>query len=240
MARSMLRDLVNGTRQLLLTQAFVSVLAVALAGWTLAVTSALIRERDRLRDRVVQLESDMGARGIVVPAAPAVISTARPGRPSYPDAANAVLRQTGIAPSAPALEPGAIVSDLFGSAPAMRVLVVHVHSEREAVLAQQLAGDLGGEDLEVVVNVISSRDPLQPGYFYYEGRQSRASAALVARFNDAARRAAIPQWSSQPRALALPAQGAFTADRLDLVLPPLPPPPAAPAPIPAPQPGHDG
>jgi hypothetical protein len=76
MARSMLRALVSGTRQMLGAQLFVSVLAIALAGWTLTVTNEVIGERDRLRERVVQLEGEFAARGIVVPSAPAVVESA--------------------------------------------------------------------------------------------------------------------------------------------------------------------
>ena len=71
MARSLLEALVRGTRQMLTAQLIVSIGAVALAGWTLAITSDVIRERDQLRERVIQLETAMGAQGMVVPAKPA-------------------------------------------------------------------------------------------------------------------------------------------------------------------------
>src|SRR5574338_185062 len=76
MARSVLRSLVNGTRQLLTVQLFVGILAVALAGWTLAVTNTVIRDRDRLKDRVIQLEQAMASSGIVVPATPVLVDQA--------------------------------------------------------------------------------------------------------------------------------------------------------------------
>jgi hypothetical protein len=47
----------------------------------------------------------------------------------------------------------------------------------------------------------------------------------VGLFHETARRLEIAQWSAQLRGTALPAQGEFTADRLDIILPPLPPQP---------------
>jgi hypothetical protein len=52
----------------------------------------------------------------------------------------------------------------------------------------------------------------------------------VTQFHDVARRNQLTPWSSQLRGVALPAEGEYTADRLDLVLPPLPEP--APAALP--------
>jgi hypothetical protein len=230
MARSLLRTLISGTRQMLATQLFVAVLAVALAGWTLAVTNEVIRERDRLRERVVQLEEEIAARGIVVPDGPSVVSS--PGSRGYPNEVGPALRQADSNDEATAqsgFDPRGILGDIFAPAPPLRMLVLHARNERDGEAAQRLGLDLGAAEVRVIVNVMDRREPQQSGYVYYDGRQSRAAAALVARFNDAARRAEIPQWSAQPRALALPAEGEFTADRLDIVLPPLP---EAPAPAP--------
>lgn len=229
MARSLLQSLVNGTRQMLATQLFVGVLAVALAGWTLAITNEVIRERDRLRERVVQLEEELGARGIVVPSGPSVVSS--PGTRGYPNELGAALLEADadIAPASKSgFDPREILGDLFTPTAPLRTLVVHVRLAEERHLAERVAADLGAEDVRVVVNVLPARDAQAVRYVYYDGRQSRAAAALVARFNDAARRAEIPQWSAQPRALALPAQGEFTPDRVDIVLAPLPAAPAAP------------
>jgi hypothetical protein len=233
MARSLLRTLVSGTRQMLATQLFVSVLAIALVGWTLVVTNEVIRERDRLRERVVLLEEELAARGIVVPSGPSVVSS--PGSRGYPNEVGPALRQAGSNAEASAessFDPREILDDIFAPAPPLRTLVLHARSETDGEAAQRLGADLGAADMRVIVNVMAPREPQQSGYVYYDGRQSRSAAALVARFNDAARRAEIPQWSAQPRALALPAEGEFTADRLDIVLPPLPdaPPPAQPSP----------
>jgi len=227
MPRSPLRALVGGTRQMLAAQLFVSVVAVALAGWTLAVSNELMRERDRLRERVVQLEGELGARGIVVPAAPTVVPTRADG--VYP----AEIGLYEQASSDPGFDPRQIFSDLFAPPPVLRTLVVHARGERDAEAAQRLTEELRVDgELEVVVHVIALRDPHQSGYSYYDGRQSRHAASLVARFNDSARRAEIPQWSAQLRGTALPAQGEFTADRLDIILPPLPPAPAPALPTP--------
>jgi hypothetical protein len=225
MARSLLRALVSGTRQMLAAQLFVSVAAVALAGWTLAVTSQAIQERDRLRERVVQLEGELGARGIVAPPAPAVVSAPAPSPALYP-------AEVGLTPETGVSFPQQILSDLFAPPPPLRTLVLHARSEADAQTARQLAQDVAGEGaLDVIVHVTAAGRPSL--YAYYDGRQSRSAAAVMARFNDAARRAEIPQWSAQLRGQALPAQGEFTAVRLDIVLPPLPePPPIAAAPGP--------
>lgn len=218
MARSLLRALVDGTRQLLATQLFVGVLTVAIAGWTLAVTSEVIRERDRLRERVVQLEQELGARGVVVPPAPTVVSNANVAQTLYPP-------EVGLQTTAAGFRPQQLIGDLFAPAPPLQTLVLHARSEADAALLQPVAEDLrGGGELNVVVNVAAARDPRQSAYVYYDGRQSRAAAEVVARFNDSARRAEIPQWSAQLRGQALPEQGEFSADRLDIVLPPLPAP----------------
>jgi hypothetical protein len=228
MAQSLLRTLLSGTRQMLATQLFVSVLAVALVGWTLVVTNEVIRERDRLRERVVLLEEELAVRGIVAPSSPSVVSS--PGSRGYPNEVGPALRQAGSGAAADqsSFDPREILDDIFAPAPPLRTLVLHARSEADGEAAQRLGGDLGAAEVRVIVNVMPPREPQQSGYVYYDGRQSRSAAALVARFNDAARRAEIPQWSAQPRALALPAEGEFTADRVDIVLPPLPEPaPAA-------------
>ena len=72
------------------------------------------------------------------------------------------------------------------------------------------------------------RDPREAGYAYFDGRQSAAAAALVGQFNDAARQRQIAPWSAQLRGTALPSQGEYSADRVDLLLPALPAPPAPP------------
>jgi hypothetical protein len=256
MAGSVLHSFVSGTRQVLTAQLFVSVAAVGLAGWTLGVTNELIRERDRLRERVIQLEEDMGSRGIVVPSTPTVVETEPPPAETvYPGEVG--LGQDGSAPAdggqdvidappadpnaapepAPAPEtptragertfnPGQIFTELFAPAPPLRILVLHARGERDGEYARRLAGELTKEspDLRVIIDVIGPRDQRESGYAYFDGRQSRAAAALVAQFNDLSRRYEIAPWSAQLRGVALPAQGEYTADRLDIVLPPLPEP----------------
>jgi hypothetical protein len=64
-------------------------------------------------------------------------------------------------------------------------------------------------------------DTRQSGYSYFDGRQNRAAAALMQRFHDIARENEVAAWSAQLRGNALPAQGEYTADRMDVVLPPL-------------------
>ena len=55
----------------------------------------------------------------------------------------------------------------------------------------------------------------------FEPRKIAAAADVVQQLQDAARRAEIAPWSVQLRGVALPASGEYTADRLDVVLPPL-------------------
>lgn len=228
MASSQLRALVGGTRQVLAVQLFIAVAAVALAGWTLSITNDVIRERDRLRERVVQLEGELGARGIVVPSAPTVVASVS-GDAVYPP-------EVGLE-AAPdqAFNPGRLVSDIFARPSNLRTIVLHARGQTDGVAALRLAEALRSEGgASVTVNVINARDGRPAGYAYYDGRQARDAAAMVARFNDAARRAELPQWSAQLRGLALPAQGEFTAERLDIVLPALPAPPAPALSTPAP------
>jgi hypothetical protein len=87
---------------------------------------------------------------------------------------------------------------------------------------KRIADAIRRDDLRVVIDVMQPRDQRESGYAYFDGRQSRAAAALVQQFHDVARQQEIAVWSAQLRGTALPAQGEYTADRLDLVLPPLP------------------
>jgi len=240
MARSLLGSFVSGTRAVLAVQLFVGVAAVALSGWTLTVTNNVIRERDRLRERVIQLEETLASRGIVVPSAPAVVQTpARDRVDEYPppaataEAAPAdAAPADGVAPAPAEAAPapaegqrgiGDMIGDAFGPAPPLRRVVLHVRSAADEPLARRMAAELQrSQHIDVLVQVMPPRDPRQSGYAYFDGRQSRAAADLVTRFHDAARNAQIAPWSAQLRGVALPAQGEYTPDRIDIVLPPLP------------------
>lgn len=232
MARSLLGAFVSGTRQMLTAQLIISVTAVALAGWTLGVTNELIRERDRLRERVIQLEETMAARGEIPPEAPAVVQ--RPPAQDYPgsidlDGAPAPAQDqtaTGAPPVAEEPEPPLrrIIGDLFAPPPPLQTIVLHARSQADQPYAQRLADDLMTDQsgVRAIVTVMPPGDGRASGYAYYDGRQSRAAAAMVQRFNDTAREHQIAPWSAQLRGTALPAQGEYTATRLDIVLPPLP------------------
>jgi hypothetical protein len=120
---------------------------------------------------------------------------------------------------------GAIVSSLFGPAPPLRTVVLHVRSREDAVYAARMARELqANNEVRVLIDVMPPGDARQSGYSYFDGRQSRAAADFVARVHETARGMEIAQWSAQLRGVALPAQGEYTADRLDIVLPPLPAP----------------
>jgi hypothetical protein len=264
MATSLLQSFVGGTRAMLAAQLVISVGAMALAGWTLSVTNQLIRERDRLQERVIQLEENIAARGEIPPppsavavpiapqdpranypgsiegAAPVVPEAAAPAdgaapvpadpaspTPADPRSAQNAERATEAATEAPR-DLGAIVGSLIGPAPPLRTVVLHVRSREEEPVAAHIARALHAraEGVRVLIHVMPPGDARQSGYAYFDGRQSRAAADFVARFHDAARGMRVAQWSAQLRGIALPAQGEYTADRLDIVLPPLPPPPA--------------
>lgn len=242
MARSVLGSFVSGTRAVLAVQVFVGVAAVALSGWTLSVTNSVIRERDRLRERVIQLEETMAARGIVVPSAPAVVQTpardrvdeypppaaateaaATPADPSAADSAAPAPADAAPAAQEDARGIGDVIGDAFGPTPPLRRVVLHVRSEADEPLARRMALLLQQtQHMDVAVRVMPPRDPRQSGYAYFDGRQSRAASDLVTRFHDIARNAQIAPWSAQLRGIALPAQGEYTPDRIDIVLPALP------------------
>ncbi|MGE0740336.1 MAG: hypothetical protein AB7O98_03265 [Hyphomonadaceae bacterium] len=257
MARSTLGALISGTRAILTTQLVVSIVAIALAGWTMSVTNNLIRERDRLRNRVIQLEETMAGRGIVVPAAPTIVDAPRVvAQNVYPgpiaNAHEAEIATTSSAPAEADAETAAaddasqgllrrVFGDVFSPLPPMRTLVLHVRSAHDAETAYAIAAELAGEsDARVLIDVMPSADARQSGYTYFDGRQSRAAADLVNQFHDVARRLEIASWSAQLRGVALPARGEYGADRLDIVLPPLPPPPVTPAAASAPAASTEG
>lgn len=248
MARSLLGSFVSGTRQMLSAQLFVSIGAVALAGWTLGITNDLIRERDRMRERVIQLEESLAGRGITVPATPALVDQAPPSADSayppsvtLPDPAPAEAETPEAAeppkPAEPApntpttdgraeprpFNPGQLLGELFAPPPPMRTIVLHVRAEEDAAIARRIASTLSQSgQVRVAVDVMAPRDPRPSGYAYFDGRQSRDAAGLVAQFNDIARDFEVAPWSAQLRGVALPAQGEYGADRLDIVLPLLP------------------
>lgn len=244
MARSLLEALVRGTRQMLTVQLIASVAAIALAGWTLAITNEVIRERDQLRQRVIQLEAAMGSQGLVVPAKPATLDRPALSREDngYPPSiggvgamhAENVLVVTGAQRTPTPAQSGGfnatrVLQDIFTPPPPMRALVVHAHGLEDAAAAERVAHDLRDGEVGVIIDVLAEHDQHQAGYAYFDGRQSQAAAALVAKFNDAARRAEIALWSAQLEGVALPSVGEYTADRVDIVLPALPAPaPSAP------------
>lgn len=247
MARSLLERFVGGTRQILAAQLVVAVAAIALAGWTLGVTSELVRERDRLRERVIQLEETIGNNGIVVPEPPAAVvdaPTYEPASSTYPGeiaAAEIVASPSGAeadtaqgeaqtveADERPRTDLGGLFGSLFTPAPPMRLVVLHVRSEADTAAARGIAEAMQTQgNVQIMISTLQPRDPRASGYIYFDGRQGRAAAALVTQFHELAREQQIAAWTAQLRGVALPADGEYSADRLDLVLPALP----APAPL---------
>ena len=196
----------------------------------------------------------MAGRGIVVPATPNVVdepvaaqdANAYPGgvgdlaaqRAPSAEAANTdapvevAPSRTGATPAPQAARPDLrrVIGELFAPPPPMRLVVLHVRAQNDAIIARAIAADLiKAGNVRAIIDVMPPGDPRQSGYAYFDGRQSRPAAALVTQFHDTARAHQVAEWSAQLRGIALPAQGEYTADRLDIVLPSLP---AAPAPEP--------
>lgn len=243
MAKSLLSAFVTNTRALLIAQLIACVGAVALAGWTLGVTNQVLRERNRLQERVIQLEEAMAASGVIPPAPTAVVAPTTQSDRAYPGSIANARAPSGdsdsasdIVATAEASEQnlGSVISGLFGPAPPLRTVVMHVRSEADFAAAESIARELQSDDVRALINVMGAGDQRQSGYAYFDGRQSRAAADIVARFHDLARARQVAQWSAQLRGTALPARDEYTADRLDIVLPPLPPPPPPPEPEPEP------
>ncbi len=235
MARSLLSAFVTSTRALLVAQLIACVGAIALAGWTLGVTNQVLRERNRLQERVIQLEEAMAASGVIPPPPTAVVAAPAPSDAAYPGSiVNARSPETNadtLGNDAPASEQrnfGSVISTLFGPAPPLRTVVLHVRADSDFASAAKLARALQSDNINVLINVMTASDQRPSGYAYFDGRQSRAAADIVARFHDLAREQQVAQWSAQLRGTALPARDEYSADRLDIVLPPLPPPPPPP------------
>lgn len=234
MAKSLLSTFVTSTRALLVAQLIACVGAIALAGWTLGVTNQVLRERNRLQERVIQLEEAMASGGVIPPPPAAVVATQ--GDAAYPGSiANARAPRETTESSDVVASPeggqqniGAVITSLFSPAPPLRTVVLHVRAETDFAAAENVARALQNENTRVLINVMTASDQRPSGYAYFDGRQSRAAADIVARFHDLAREQQVAQWSAQLRGTALPARGEYTADRLDIVLPPLPPPPPPP------------
>jgi len=241
MAKSLLSTFVTSTRALLIAQLIACVGAVALAGWTLGVTNQVLRERNRLQERVIQLEEAMAASGVIPPPPTAVVAPTSQSE-AYPGSiANARAPATTAenADSVAAVDTserdiGSVISGLFGPAPPLRTVALHVRADTDLAAAERIARELQSGDVRVLINIIAATDQRQSGYAYFDGRQSRAAADIVARFHDIAREHQVAQWSAQLRGTALPARDEYTADRLDIILPPLPPPPPPPEPQPDP------
>lgn len=220
--KPLLQSLIGGVRRILALQVLLSIFVVALATWTLAVTIGVMRERDRLNDRVIQLGEALASRNIVVPPPQPIVEAA----PAYPPEI-----ETAPAASSTGFNASAAITDLFAPPPPLARVVFHARSESDAESARGLVELLGTQPFEVSVHLLPAGADRASGYYYFDGRQSAPAAQIVARFNDAARGRELAQWSAQLRGTAMPARGEFSVDRLDIVLPQLPlPPPPNPAP----------
>lgn len=237
MAKTVLSVFVSSTRALLVAQLIACVGAIALAGWTLGVTNQVLRERNRLQERVIQLEEAMASSGVIPPAPAAVVAASTQTDAAYPGSianARVVSEDAAAAEVAVAEAPGGeqnigtVITSLFGPAPPLRTVVLHVRAETDLAPAEIIARALQKDDVRALINVMTASDQRPSGYAYFDGRQSRAAADIVARFHDLAREQQVAQWSAQLRGTALPARAEYSADRLDIVLPPLPPPPPPP------------
>lgn len=220
--RSLLQTLLGNARRALVLQVLLSLFAIALAGWTLSVTAGLLRERAKANDRILQLEETLASNNIVPPPARARVDA----RPGYPPS---------VAAGGENHAAGQSIADLFAPPPPLRLLVVHVREPQDLASAAAIAKavtDAAGMPSASVA--LMARDPRPPGYYYFDGRQSAAAAELAARFNNAAGETGLAPWSARLRATALPSSGEYAANRVDIVLPALPPPPQPPEPQPGP------
>lgn len=212
---SLLQAMLGSARRALALQVLLSVFAIALAAWTLSVTAGLLRERAKANDRIVQLEETLASNNIVPPPPRARVE-ARPGYP--PSVAGGEIGGGGQS-----------IADLFAPPPPLRRLVVHVREQEDlasaAAIAKAVTDAVGMPSASVA---LMARDPRPPGYYYFDGRQSAAAAELAARFNDAAGDTGLAPWSARLRATALPSSGEYASNRVDIVLPALPPAPEPP------------
>lgn len=231
MVKSVLSGFVTSTRSLLIAQLIACIGAIALAGWTLGVTDQVLRERNRLQERVIQLEEAMASSGVIPPPPAAVVATSTQSGAVYPGSISNARAATSVVVDENQ-NISSVITNLFGPAPPLRTVVLHVRAETDLAAAQQIATALEAEQVRTLINVMTTSDQRPSGYVYFDGRQSRPAADIVARFHDVAREQQVAQWSAQLRGTALPARGEYSADRLDIVLPPLPPPPAPVAPPP--------
>ncbi len=136
MAKSLLNGFVSSTRALLIAQLIACVGVVALAGWTLGVTDQVLRERNRLQERVIQLEEAMASSGVIPPTPAAVVSTVNRGDTVYPgsiDGARATPGEQNI---------GSVITNLFGPAPPIEIVVLHVRAEADVDVAMRVAAVL--------------------------------------------------------------------------------------------------
>jgi hypothetical protein len=184
----------------------------------------------------------MAASGVIPPAPTAVVAPAAQSGEAYPGSIANARAPSESADSGDVVATagggsqniGSVITSLFGPAPPLRTVVLHVRADTDFAFAEKIARELQSDDVRVLINVMGASDQRQSGYAYFDGRQSRAAADIVARFHDLARTQQVAQWSAQLRGTALPARDEYTADRLDIVLPPLPPPPPPPQPEPDP------
>jgi hypothetical protein len=200
MARSLLQSFVSGTRQMLTLQLFVGVAAVALAGWTMGVTNDLIRERDALKARVGQLETEMGIQGVEVPAVIAPIDTT---------ATEAV--------EAPAATEDAAAPTDTATVPAFRTLLLHIRSEDDRASADALARALSNSGLAISIDVVSQRQ--RSGYSFHDQGQAEQAANLFNTVRRAAAELKLESWSGELPGAYLEGEA---ADQFDLWLPRLP------------------
>ena len=249
MAKSTLQAFVSATRQMLTLQLFIGVAAVGLAGWTASVTTQLIRERNALSARVLQLEAELNKAGVEAPppmvtgradAAPTPTLEAppmpaetttqpAPAQPSSETPTTTETTQPGKPPrtettttatTAP-FDPGSFIRNVLPP-PALSLVVLHVRAEGDRAAAERIARDLASTGAQVSVEVSSPRDTHAPAYAYFDPRQANAAAAIAAQLRAAARHAEIAAWTADLPGTALASSERYSANRVDFLLPALP------------------
>lgn len=250
MARSVFKSFVGGVRGMLSLQLFLTASAAGVAGYTMLVTTDAMRERDALLERVTTLEAEIERITGAPPAqdlrpldimpevpldpvdeAPLEEPTPQPApetpteTPDEPTGRDPIEpRPDPVTPpraETPALDLGQVLRDALTQAPPLRTLVLHVRSQNDHAAAQRIVRELAGSDLNVTIDVMPPRDPRNSGFAYFDARQARPATAMARRVQDIAQRNQFTAWAATLRGVSLPASGEYTADRLDIVLPPL-------------------
>lgn len=216
MAASTLQSFVNGMRQMLTLQLFVGVAAVALAGWTAAVTNEVIRERDALKGRVAQLETEIGILGGEIPDPIEAIEVEE--APPVEEAANTEDSADDVVVTEETTRDEVTPSPVVDT-PAFQSVVLHIFTDLDRDEAEGIARDLDGLGLKTSIELVPRNVVRRAFYSYSRREQQQAAGNLHQRIRDIARRRQIAAWNIDMRATL---NADAPADQFDIWLPTLP------------------